>query len=197
MKQTITPIVIYTEATPNPASLKFVINQTLLENASVDMQYAEDATQSPFAEMLFNQEGVRSVFISDNFITITKEDSFEWEVLMQPIKEAIKSFLNSEEPVFDADFQPDNNQYSNTAQEGDSELVAKIKNVLETYVTPAVAMDGGSISFVSFDEGVLTLKLQGACSGCPSSMVTLKQGIDSLMKRFVPEVEEIRAEEED
>ena len=151
MKQEVTNIIIYTEATPTPDSLKFVINEPLLENASVDMQYADDAHQSPFASMLFKQEGVKSVFISDNFVTITKEDTKTWDELMQPIKEQIKTFLSSGTSIFDADFQPANDQYSNTVQEGDSELVTKIKNVLETYVTPAVAMDGGSISFASFN----------------------------------------------
>lgn len=195
MTTEITPIMIYTEATPNPSSLKFVVNKELLAEGIVEMTSLEEAHASPFAQMLFGLEGVQSVFISNGFVTITKPEHLEWQDLMIPIKEKIKSYLESDSPIFNEGFEATRPQYTNEIQEGDSELVIKIKDVLEKYVKPAVAMDGGSISFASFDEGILNVKLQGSCSGCPSSMVTLKQGIDGLMKRFVPEVIEVVAED--
>ncbi len=196
MEQKIVPVMIYTEATPNPLTLKFVINRPLMPNDFVDLQKIEDAAKSPFASMLFGMEGVEGVFISNNFVTITKNESITWQELMIHAKEAIKSFFDSGQPVFEEGFEKPVTQVSNTVADGDSDLEIRIKGVLEKYVKPAVEMDGGSISFSSFENGKLTLQLQGSCSGCPSSTVTLKQGIDGLMKRFVPEVQEVVAEGE-
>lgn len=187
---------IYTEATPNPLTLKFVINRPIMPNDFVDLQKQEDAEKSPFASMLFGMEGVTGVFMSNNFVTITKKESITWQELMIPAKEAIKSFFETGQPVFEEGFEKPVKQVSNTVADGDSDLEIRIKGVLEKYVKPAVEMDGGSISFSSFENGKLILQLQGSCSGCPSSTVTLKQGIDGLMKRFVPEVLEVVAEGE-
>lgn len=196
MEQKVVPVMIYTEATPNPLTLKFVINRPLMPNDFVDLQKAEDAEKSPFAKMLFGMDGVEGVFISNNFVTITKNDNITWQELMIPAKEAIKSFFESGQSVFEEGFEKPVKQVSNTVADGDSDVEIRIKGVLEKYVKPAVEMDGGSISFSSFEDGKLILQLQGSCSGCPSSTVTLKQGIDGLMKRFVPEVQEVVAEGE-
>lgn len=196
MEQKIVPVMIYTEATPNPLTLKFVINRPLMPNDFVDLQKSEDGEKSPFAKMLFGMEGVVGVFISNNFVTITKNESITWQELMIPAKENIKSFFVTDQPVFAEGFEKPVKQVSNTIVEGDSDIEIRIKGVLEKYVKPAVAMDGGSIAFSSFEDGKLVLQLQGSCSGCPSSSATLKQGIDGLMKRFVPEVLEVVAEGE-
>lgn len=190
------PVMIYTEATPNPLTLKFVINRPLFPNDFADLQSPEDAANAPMAQMLFAMDGVKGVFISNNFVTITKDEHISWQELMIPLKDALKHYLQEEKPVFAEGFEKPKAQAANTINDDDSDLEIRIKGVLEKYVKPAVEMDGGSISFVSFDEGKLTLQLQGSCSGCPSSTVTLKQGIDGLMKRFVPEVKEVVAQGE-
>lgn len=192
--QQVVPVMIYTEATPNPSTLKFVINRPLMPDDFVDLQDIKEADKSPLATMLFEMAGIKGVFISNNFVTITKEESIMWQELMLPVKTALKEYLEAEKPIFIDGFTKPQRQAANTISEGDTDLEIRIKGVLEKYVKPAVEMDGGSISFVSFDSGKLTLQLQGSCSGCPSSSVTLKQGIDSLMKRFVPEVQEVVAE---
>jgi NFU1 iron-sulfur cluster scaffold homolog, mitochondrial len=194
--QQVVPVMIYTEATPNPATLKFVVNRPLLPGDFVDLQDISEAAQAPFAAMIFKIEGVRGVFISNNFVTITKDDNTMWQELMMTVKSTLKAYLEAEQQIFEDGFKKPQRQAANTIVEGDSDLEIRIKGVLEKYVKPAVEMDGGSISFVSFDQGKLTLQLQGSCSGCPSSSVTLKQGIDSLMKRFVPEVQEVVAQGE-
>lgn len=196
MQQQAVPVMIYTEATPNPSTLKFVINRPLFPGDFVDFQDVSQATHSPLAKMLFGHEGVKGVFISNNFVTVTKSEELMWLELMSPVKTALKEHLDNQLPIFEEGFSKPQTQAANTIEEGDSDLEIRIKGVLEKYVKPAVEMDGGSISFVSFDSGKLTLQLQGSCSGCPSSSITLKQGIDGLMKRFVPEVQEVVAEGE-
>ena len=192
----VVPVMIYTEATPNPSTLKFVVNRPLLPNDFVDFQEVAEAVESPFASKLFSLPGVLGVFISNNFVTITKVEDVMWAELMIPAKNTIKEFIEAELALFNEAFVKPSRQATNTIQDGDSDVEVRIKGALDKYVKPAVEMDGGSISFVSFDEGKLTLQLQGACSGCPSSTVTLKQGIENLMKRFVPEVQNVVAESE-
>lgn len=181
------PVMIYTEATPNPATLKFVVNRPLLVNDFVDFQKAEDAENAPLIKEIFLLGNINNVFISQNFITVTKAEASMWAELMLPIKEVMKQYLEEGKPIFNEQFKKPA-QATNEVNINDSDLDAKIKGVLDKYVKPAVEMDGGAISFVSFEEGVLKLALQGSCSGCPSSTVTLKQGIENLMKRMVPEV---------
>lgn len=188
------PVMIYTEATPNPQTLKFVLNRPLLPNDFIDLENIEEAEKSPFAKMLFSMDGVTGVFISNNFVTITKNNKLIWQELIIPFKNAIKDFLQSGQSVIDEDFVKPQRQKNNTISENDSDVEAKIKGVLEKYVKPGVEMDGGSITFSSFNHGLLVVQLRGSCNGCPSSMVTLKQGIESLMKRFVPEVQEVVSE---
>lgn len=188
------PVMIYTEATPNPATLKFVVNRALLPNDYYEFNSAEEAEHAPLAHGLFGLNNVETVFVSNNFVTITKNDGAMWVELMPQVKEYLKAEIAAGTPVLSEAFRKKEEKASNEVREGDSDIEIKIKGALDRYVKPAVEMDGGAISFVSFENGKLTLSLQGACSGCPSSTVTLKQGIETLMKRMVPEVEEVVAE---
>lgn len=186
------PISIYTEATPNPEALKFVANKMLLHGNSAHFESEADAELSPLATQLFVFPFVKEVFIMNNFVTITKNEEENWYEIMQELRQFIKEFLESGQTIIEKEYF-ENNGNENTVDEDDDEMVKKIKNVLETYVKPAVEMDGGAIEFMKFDEGKVHLVLKGACSGCPSSTVTLKQGIEGMMKRMVPEVEEVVA----
>lgn len=188
------PVMIYTEATPNPATLKFVVNRSLLPNDYYEFNSAEEAEHAPLARGLFGLNHVETVFVSNNFVTITKNDGAMWVELMPQVKEYLKTEIAAGTPVLAESFRKKEEKASNEVREGDSDIEIKIKGALDRYVKPAVEMDGGAISFVSFENGKLTLSLQGACSGCPSSTVTLKQGIETLMKRMVPEVEQVVAE---
>ena len=187
---------IYTEATPNPATLKFVVNRAIFPNDYYEFEDVEETEHAPMARGLFGIDAVKTVFISNNFVTITKSDDKMWIELMPEIKDFMKEFLAEGNPVFTEQFTKTGRKASNEIRDEDSDVEVRIKGALDKYVKPAVEMDGGAISFVSFDDGKLTLALQGACSGCPSSTVTLKQGIENLMLRMVPEVREVVAESE-
>ncbi len=191
-----TPVMIYTEATPNPNTLKFVTNKALLLNDAIEFQSIEDTIEAPLAKALFEMEGVSNVFVSNNFVSISKTDDFLWAEIMIPIKEFLKKFIEDENEIITANYVKPTKTATNAIYENDSDLEIRIKGALDKYVKPAVEMDGGNISFVKFENGVLTVQLQGSCSGCPSSTVTLKQGIENLMKRFVPEVQSVIAESE-
>ncbi len=190
------PVMIYTEATPNPTTLKFVINRPLFPSDFYEFESIEETEEAPLAKALFEIEHVQTVFISNNFVTITKNDEVMWVELMPEIKELLKAYLGDKKPVFTENFKKTNRKPSNVINADDSDVEVRIKGALDQYVKPAVEMDGGAISFVSFDNGLLTLALQGACAGCPSSTITLKQGIENLMKRMVPEVQEVVAQAE-
>ncbi|MEZ5053413.1 MAG: NifU family protein [Chitinophagales bacterium] len=191
-----TPVMIYTEATPNPNTLKFVTNKALLLNDAIEFQTIEDTTEAPLAKALFEMEGVSNVFVSNNFVSISKTDDFLWAEIMIPIKEFLKKFIEDGNDIITANYVKPTKTATNAIYENDSDLEIRIKGALDKYVKPAVEMDGGNISFVKFENGILTVQLQGSCSGCPSSTVTLKQGIENLMKRFVPEVQSVIAESE-
>ncbi|MCW5907880.1 MAG: NifU family protein [Chitinophagales bacterium] len=180
--------------TPNPESQKFVTNRHILPNFQLDFRTRELAEGSALAKMLFAIPFVNGVFIANNFVTVTKKPEYEWLEINDELKSAIKNFLASgTKPVDDALLPKDIlKQQSNEAAATDPE--SKIKELLEKYVKPAIQMDGGHIEFKSFEEGVVTLSLQGSCSGCPSSTITLKSGIEGLLKRMVPEVNEVVAE---
>lgn len=181
---------IYTEYTPNPESLKFVMqSKMLLPNNSADFRTAEEAEKSPLATALFENEFVEGVFIANNFVTITKNPSYTWETIIPKVKTFLKDFVIQGKEVIKegADLN------ANNGVAGD-DIEAKIISLLDKYVKPAVEMDGGAIQFRSFEDGVVTLTMQGSCSGCPSSTVTLKNGIEGLLKRMVPEVKEVVAE---
>lgn len=200
------PIVsIYTEATPNPESMKFVTNRLLLPQNSADFPNPESAENiAPIATQLFaNFDSVNGVFIMNNFITITKKTQFDWFEISGDLREFIRQYLTQEKEIIDLEVfenQSLNNTnaptYINTNQinESDSEVVKKIKELIQTRIQPAVENDGGSIVFRSFENGTLMLGMQGSCSGCPSSTVTLKMGIERMMKLMVPEVQNVEAE---
>ncbi|MHA8063994.1 NifU family protein [Aquirufa aurantiipilula] len=187
---------IYTESTPNPQSMKFVFNVELLpDGMSFDYtQPADGLTKeknSPLAVALFGFDFVKRVFITSNFVTLTKAEHVLWEDELFGIKQYLKKYFEEKRPIFSL---PESAISESDAEE--SEVIAKIKEVLEQYVKPAVESDGGAISFYSFDEesGQVKVLLQGSCSGCPSSIMTLKAGIEALMTRMVPQVKEVVAE---
>lgn len=177
---------VYTENTPNPATMKFLVNKLLI-NGSVDYPDREKAQESPFAKELFKFNFVNGVFFASNFVTITKSEDADWSdieaILKDFVKGAVESELKVQEIVTNEDI----------SFEG-TETEIKIQQVLHDYVRPAVEQDGGAIAYKSFQEGVVTVELRGSCSGCPSSTITLKAGIEGLLKRMVPEVEEVVAE---
>lgn len=189
---------IYTELSPNPNSMKFVLNFELApEGLTFDYptiaSTGEESKASPFAGDLFQFPFVRRIFIASNFITITKEDETEWEDIVYDIKKFMKIYFEQNNPVF-AQKTIDSNTL--IVDVNDTEIIAKIKSTLDQYVRPAVESDGGAINFASFDEisGQVKVYLQGSCSGCPSSTVTLKDGIERLLKTMIPEVKEVVAE---
>ncbi len=183
-------ISIYTESTPNPNSLKFVSNFMLVsEGISRDFPSMAETKQAPLAKALFeNFSFVKRVFYMNNFVTVTKEEETDWFEVKTDIQYFIKSYLEDGKPVLTGDVA---DTLGEELEEGDT--VAKIKEVLEEYIQPAVESDGGTISFHSFEEGTVKVLLQGACSGCPSSTVTLKSGIENLLKRMIREVKEVVA----
>lgn len=185
---------VYTESSPNPNSQKFVFNFYILENMSFDFIGDNGTENCPLAQELFSKFGfIEGIFIASNFITITKKPEIDWYEVNVPLKEFLKAYIQEEKPIFLEGIQQQvskedlKTNVSETAQE------AQIKAVLEDYVRPAVESDGGAISFHSIEDGVVKVVLKGACSGCPSSTVTLKGGIENLLKRMVPGVERVEA----
>lgn len=179
-------IKVYTEETPNPATRKFLVNK-LLVNGSHDFPSREKAEASPFASELFKFNFVNGVFFASNFVTITKTPDSGWEDIEPILKEFVRGAVESELTILEV--VPD----QNVSFEG-SDIEVKIQQILHDYVRPAVEQDGGAISFQKYNEGVVTVELRGACSGCPSSIITLKAGIEGLLKRMVPEVQEVVAD---
>lgn len=183
---------IQTEATPNPATLKFLPGRDVLPGGALELKTEAEAARSPLAQKLLAVEGVTGVFYGSDFITVTKSDG-EWQHLKPAILGAIMEHFLSGQPLLaegaPADTGEDGDEFF---EEADAETVDTIKELLATRVRPAVAMDGGDITFRGFREGVVYLNMKGACSGCPSSTATLKQGIENLLRHFVPEVEEVR-----
>jgi Fe-S cluster biogenesis protein NfuA len=184
------PVHLYMEANPNPNSLKFVANFMLLDDGvSFDYPDSESASNSQLARELFNFAAVQRVFIASNFVTVTKSEDVEWAEIQNFIRDHIKQYLESGQTAVQASFEKDP-----LFDENDSEIVKKIKGILDEYIRPAVEQDGGAIVFHSFQEGIVKVLLQGSCSGCPSSTVTLKAGIQNLLTRMLPEVKEVQAE---
>ena len=182
---------IQTEQTPNPATLKFLPGRSVLESGTADFTTADDAAErSPLAARLFGVDGVAAVFLGSDFITITKSSDKEWYVMKPAVLGAIMEHMTTDQPVM-SESATDTDAHA--AGEGDSEVVGQIKELIETRVRPAVAQDGGDIVFQGFDEGVVFLQLRGACAGCPSSTMTLKMGIENMLKHYIPEVTEVRA----
>ncbi|SLN14971.1 Fe/S biogenesis protein NfuA [Roseivivax jejudonensis] len=183
---------IQTESTPNPATLKFLPGQTVLEAGTADFPSAEGAGASPLATRLFEVDGVRGVFFGNDFVTVTKADETEWDHVKPAVLGAIMEHFQSGQPIM-ADGAMEAAGDGHAAHEGeDGEIVGQIKELLDTRVRPAVAQDGGDITFHGFERGVVYLHMQGACAGCPSSTLTLKMGIENLLRHYIPEVTEVR-----
>ncbi|MCA0301041.1 MAG: NifU family protein [Proteobacteria bacterium] len=178
---------IQTEQTPNPSTLKFLPGRVVMDRGTMDFATVEAATPSPLARRLFAIEGVERVFLGADFVTVTKAADRDWQILKPSILGGIMEHYTSGEPVIAGT--------ADTSAEAveDDEVVAQIKELLETRVRPAVAQDGGDIVFHDFRDGVVYLHMQGSCSGCPSSTATLKMGIENLLKHYVPEVVEVQA----
>lgn len=199
MIRTGNPVIsIYTEMTPNPETMKFVANKLLYPGKSVDFPDETTAGPSPLAKELFSFPFIKGVFIASNFVTLTKTAAMEdWQDAIPTIKQFLKEYLENGGPIVNEDEVAQMKQEaSNIVLADDDDVVKRIKELLDNYVRPAVEMDGGAIQFKSYDEGVVNLTLQGSCSGCPSSMITLKAGIEGMMKRMIPEVREVVAEAE-
>jgi len=176
---------VYTESTPNPATMKFIVNKLLI-NGSVDYATRESAEHSPFAKELYKFSFVNGVFFASNFVTVTKTEGTEWDDIEPIIKEFVKGAVESELKVQQEEQEEVN--FEGTESE------IKIQQILHDYVRPAVEQDGGAISYKSFNDGIVTVELRGSWSGCPSSTLTLKSGIENLLKRMVPEVQEVVSE---
>jgi Fe-S cluster biogenesis protein NfuA len=190
-----TIVSIYTEMTPNPETMKFVANKLLYPGKSIDIADESQATPSPLAKELFSFPFIKSVFIASNFITLTKStDTEDWQDVIPTIKTFLKEYLeNGGMVVNEEEVAKIKQESTNVVHADDDDIVKRVKELLENYVKPAVEMDGGAIQFKSYNDGVVNLMLQGSCSGCPSSMVTLKAGIEGMMKRMIPEVKEVVA----
>jgi Fe-S cluster biogenesis protein NfuA len=198
MIKTGNPIIsIYTEMTPNPETMKFVANKLLYPGKSADFPDVESARPSPLATELFGFPFIKAVFIASNFVTLTKTAETDWSDVIPSIRQFLKEYLEENKAVVnEEEIAVLKKESSNDVHADDSDVVKRIKELLDNYVRPAVEMDGGAIQFRSYDEGVVNLMLQGSCSGCPSSMITLKAGIEGMMKRMIPEVKEVVAEAE-
>jgi len=188
---------LYTESTPNPSTMKFVVNRMLIKGLSVDYTNIDETAEAPFAKALFSFDYITAVFVKNNFVTITKTDTKDWHEVIPEIREFIRAYLSEEKPIFtEAGLEVIKVDSLKNAG-GDTEIENQIIELIQTYVQPAVEMDGGSIVFKSYNEGVVTLGMQGACSGCPSSTITLKNGIQGLLQRMMPEglVKDVVAED--
>ena len=190
-------ISIYTEMTPNPETMKFVANKLLYPGKSIDFAEESLASPSPLAKELFGFPFVKGVFIASNFVTLTKTaETEDWQDVIPAIKQFLKDYLENGGVVVNEEELAQMQPTGNTVHADDDDIVKRVKELLENYVKPAVEMDGGAIQFKSYEDGVVNLMLQGSCSGCPSSMITLKAGIEGMMKRMIPEVKEVVAEAE-
>lgn len=178
---------IQTEETPNPATLKFLPGRTVLESGTADFRNGADTSRAPLAQRLFQVDGVEGVFFGADFVSITKADDKEWFLLKPAILGVIMEHFTAGRPVLLED-----DTEAGAADEEDDEVVAQIKELLDTRVRPAVAQDGGDILFHGFEDGVVYLHMQGACAGCPSSTATLKMGIENMLRHYIPEVVEVR-----
>ena len=198
----VTPVMLYTEQTPNPETLKFVTNKMLHPNTAEfrDPDLAEE--WSPFAVALLQMPYIKSVYFSNNFVTLTKEINYDWADIMLKAKEFIKKYIDSGEIIIKEGFEEamtkleEDHGYGYQYDEETGLIVKKIKDILDKYVKPAVQNDGGNITFKSYVDGDVTVIMQGSCAGCPSSSATLKGSIETMLGRMVPQVTEVIAEDE-
>ena len=181
---------IQTESTPNPATLKFLPGQTVLEMGTADFPTADAAGKSPLATRIFAVDGVTGVFFGNDFVTVTKADAVDWDHIKPALLGSIMEHYQSGDPVMSGDHTPASGHADHDGEDG--AIVSQIKELLDSRVRPAVAQDGGDITFHGFDRGVVYLHMQGACAGCPSSTLTLKMGIENLLRHYIPEVTEVR-----
>jgi Fe-S cluster biogenesis protein NfuA len=180
------PISISIESTPNPATLKFNLSTKIIETPH-DFPSAQEAHNSPLASKLFGFPWTNGVFIGPNFVTVTKQDWVDWEILAEPLASLIREHLERGEPVYvEPQFTASNDDDAN-----DSDIVKQIKSILNAEIRPVVAMDGGDITFANYSEGTLAIHMKGACAGCPSSTATLKEGIEARFKELLPEIKEV------
>ncbi len=183
---------IQTESTPNPATLKFLPGQPVLGTGTADFPAPEAAAASPLARRIFAVEGVTAVFLGSDFVTVTKAEGVEWQHIKPAILGAVMEHYQSGAPAIEG-ARADAHQAHDAVHDGpDGEIVRQIKALLDSRVRPAVAQDGGDITFHGFDRGVVYLHMKGACAGCPSSTLTLKMGIENLLRHYIPEVTEVR-----
>jgi len=180
---------IQTESTPNPATLKFLPGVTVMERGTANFADASEAGKSPLAQSLFANDGVLGVFLGSDFITVSKAPNKEWDVMKPLILGAIMEHFQSGRPVVEQD------EEANASGDDEDGVVGQIKELIDTRVRPAVAQDGGDIVYKGFEDGIVYLHMQGACAGCPSSTMTLKHGIENMLRYYVPEVQEVRAVE--
>ncbi len=182
---------IQTEETPNPATMKFLPGQEVLKSGTAEFTSVEEADASPLAQRLFGLQGVARVFFGTDFVSVSKSDDTDWSVLTPMVLGALMEHLSTGQLIINEE-----QSSGEVAGEEDDEITAQIKELIEERVRPSVMMDGGDIVFERFEDGVVFLKMQGACSGCPSSTATLKDGIENMLKHFIPEVEEVRPVED-
>lgn len=183
---------IQTERTPNPATVKFLPGRPILEAGTIDFSSALQAEKSPLAKRLFGIVGVTRVFLSTDFVSVSKADNTDWSMLKPMILAVLMEHLSTGQPIVDASWNPSEGQADQGLSEEDSQTVLQIRELLDTRVRPMVAMDGGDIQFYSFEDGIVYLRMHGACSGCPSSTATLKMGIENMLRHYIPEVKEVR-----
>jgi Fe-S cluster biogenesis protein NfuA len=200
MENQLPPVQVYAESTPNPATMKFVVNRPLLIDNSAEYSDISQTKSSPLAAELFQFPFIKSVYIKNNFVTITKVPVIEWMEIQHELREFVINFFN-EGKVAVTELPPpaekkENKSVVHETPLNPTEAESKIIDILDEYIKPAVEQDGGEISFKSFDDGVVSVVLRGSCSGCPSSTLTLKAGIEQLLKRMVPGVESVVAENE-
>jgi len=198
------PVIIYAESTPNPSSMKFVANQLLVNDGATAQYLSKEETKgSPLAAKLFEFPFVKAVFLASNFVTVTKIDKIQWEEVTFELRDFIRTYISAGNPIItelpkqevavDNTFTEKKEVFTEHAAPT-TEIEMKIVEILEQYIRPAVEGDGGSITFKSYVDGIVTVQLRGACSGCPSSTITLKAGIEGLLKRMIPEVKEVVSE---
>ncbi len=178
---------IQTESTPNPLTLKFLVGQPVLETGTAFFTNVEDAGISPLALELFAIDGVTAIFLGSDFVTVTKSEDSEWNDLKAPLLTSIMDFFVAKKPVMGSA------KKAVEVDENESDLIKQIRELIDTRVRPAVAQDGGDIIFHGFEDGIVQLELHGSCSGCPSSTITLKNGIENMLKHYIPEVVAVEA----
>lgn len=198
---TASPVMLYTEQTPNPESLKFVTNRMLYRGTADFREDSFARDWSPLAAALFDLPFVKGVYITNNFVTVTKELNYEWSDIMLKLKDFIKKYVEEGGEIIKEGFAAEMEKVEAkraaeqfTGEEGD--VARRVKELIDTYVKPAVEMDGGNIEFKAYEKGTVYVIMQGSCSGCPSSTVTLKAGIEGMLKRMIPEVQEVVQEME-